>query len=155
MRNRLKGFTLIEIMVAIALFSAVFGSISYMVISAMSARKNAADLTRAVFLARQMMNTIKTRRDTASDQGDFQAFPGYKFKYEIKEIEVDLNKLADLTGGAIDNVEDDRTAFLEERGQTQDTATGAIFKMLQYVVVVTYGNKDEYKLEYYRGMGVL
>ena len=139
--NRL-GFTLVEIMIAMALFGITFGSIAYMIITSLNARHESEVLNRMVTLARTKMNEIKTKRETETEEGEFDAWPEYGYQYSILEIEVDLFRYKDL----IESPEDE----FRETSDIQDTATGGIVKLLHYNVLVKHRSGDSYTLDFYR-----
>ena len=137
-----SGFTLVEIMIAMALFSVTFGSIAYMVIASLNARHESEVLNRMVTLARAKMNEVKTKLGTETEEGTFDAWPEYSYQYSVLEIEVDLFRYKDL----IESPEDE----FKKTSDIQDTATGGIVKLLHYNVLVKHKSGDSYALDFYR-----
>lgn len=92
MRKENRGFTLLEVMVAIALIAialtAVLGSQSQSVSLAGEARFN----TTATLLAQSKMAEIELQdpRDLTADSGDFdEDFPGYTWNLSVSNVMFD------------------------------------------------------------------
>ncbi|MDH5716565.1 MAG: hypothetical protein OEZ22_02880 [Spirochaetia bacterium] len=162
--KKLKGITLIEIMVALLFFAGVFTFIQYFLIGGIQARKEAGDLQKAVFLARESMNQLKAKRETFSEEGEFEAFPEYKYSNEITEEEIDLLDFAGSLMGEEDEETDEESNDTKEKikelapsGDSEnkdlESAPSIIFKVLHYKVTIIYGDNKEYTLDFYRGMG--
>lgn len=145
-------------MVAVTVFAGSMGMMLGLLVKSVELRRDAGRLTRAVFLARQQLEEIKTLKTLEETEGEFQAFPEYRYRAVIQEKEIDLSSMAEELGVEIDTSDDplgsEVTSFLEERGLMQDMAGGAVFNMLHYQVTVFYGDNDSYTLDYYRGLGV-
>ena len=120
-------------------------------------KEGAEELNKAIFLARQKMNEIKIKNSDTSEDGQFKAFPGYSFKYEIKTEEIDFSG-----AGKEDDADDEESEsansstsskareYLEENNLITETVTGQTFPMRKYLVTISYGDGKTYKLEYYR-----
>lgn len=153
-RKKLAGFTLIEILVSLGVLGTALGMILSLLTKGLSLRHETGDLTRAIFLAEEKMNEIKTLVKPDSQSGEFEAFSGYSFSYEIVEEELDLAKLAEELG-AKERLEQSEAARYFRRQQGSDTATtGLAFKLLRYHVVVYFGAGQKYELNFYRGLGM-
>jgi len=148
-KNKL-GFTLIEIMMALALLGTFLGSYLYLITDGLDKKKKAEELNVSVFLAKLKMDEIKKLRKPDEQSGKFEKFnKDYSYHYLIEEIEVDLMEMA---GEMNDNSENNKTKeYLKEHGKNNETQTGAIFKMLHYKVTIkSYRNK--YFIDFYRGL---
>lgn len=158
-RGHTKGFTLIELMIAFTLAGAILGSLSFLLITSLGARKSAVQLQTATFLAEQKLNEIKASTDGSSDSGEFEAFPEYAFEYDIEEIEIDPFSMASSSEEDIDedNMSSDQAlrAYQENSGGIDAPVSGILLRMIQYTVVIKYGYGKEYKLEMFRGLNVV
>lgn len=154
-----KGFTLVEIMVSLALFATIMASSIGLISKSIEYRVKSQDLNNAVFLAQQQLNSIKTISDEKSDSGSYDSFPGFSYEYEIKEEEIDLMALAEsmLGDGASQMFDPSAMAtILGEKNSsgTENLNTGPLFVMLHYQVTITYNQNQKYKLDYYKGIGL-
>ncbi|MCB1145995.1 MAG: prepilin-type N-terminal cleavage/methylation domain-containing protein [Leptospiraceae bacterium] len=149
-----RGFTLMEILVAMALFAGVIGMIYSLVIKGIEYRKLASDLSKAVFLANEKMNSIKSIMKTASEKGKYENEPGFAYEYKIEEEDLELQKLLDQLGQGEDFAATEAGKFMAERGMLGKSATGLSFKLLRYEVIITYSFNRTYTLEFYRGLGI-
>ncbi|HRP69259.1 MAG TPA: prepilin-type N-terminal cleavage/methylation domain-containing protein [Turneriella sp.] len=154
LRKKRRGFTLIEVLMALTLTAALSGLIIGSVVNAMSMRQKALSLNKAITLAKKKMHEIKALNKTDSGRGDFVGMPGFKFEYLIKEEELDLQKMANEMGMG-DAVADSPAAkYFKERNASAKSATGLAFRLLHFHVTVTWNEKDSYSLDYYRGLGI-
>ncbi len=149
-----EGFTLIEIMVALGVLGAMMGMVLNVLMKGLSMRQDSADITRAVFLGEEKMNEIKGLMRPDSKKGEFEAFPGYYFEYEIKEEELDLAKMAEEFSAEERLAGSEEAKYLRERSGGEKSTTGLAFKMLKYHVVIEYPYKKKYELTFYRGLGI-
>lgn len=131
-----KGFTLFEIFIALTLVSVFFSSVFALMNKATSLQQEAEDLTVATYLAQQVMETIKSSSDEASEDFPLEGFPNFSATYSVKEEEYDLATLA------------------TNAGQNIDTVTGAILNLTHYQVIITYAVNKTYVLNFYRGTEV-
>lgn len=152
--NKRKGFSLIEVAIALAIAASVMVWTYSMISQAMIQERKAISLTNAVFLAKIKMSQIEAmpKLETTSAKGDIPGYVGYKYEIEIKEEELDLLKLAesgsekrkpeDLLG------KDSNSQFselLKKRGKDQSSKTGGLIKVFRIVVKIIYpdGPTDE------------
>lgn len=144
-----KGFTLIEIMISLAVGVSLGAVTLGLFFHSLDLRHRADGILRASFVAENIMDAIKAKYQPETGEGVLPGFEQYKYNYVIEEVEVDLVKKAEEIMG---------TSFQadEETSQALDSmpGTGLIFKMLRYEVVVKYGDNQKYQLEFYRGQGV-
>ncbi len=146
-----KGFTLIEVMISLAVGVSLGALTLGLFFQSLDLRKRAADISRASFVAANVMDAVKAKYKPETGEGVLPGFEFYPYKYLIEEIEIDLVKKAQeiMRGGETSKqTGEERSKDLEEM-----PGTGMIFKMLHYEVTVLYYQK-EYKLEFYRGQGV-
>lgn len=146
-RGNSKGFTLIEIMISLAVGVSLGAVTLGLFFQSFEMRRRANDIMRASFVAENIMDVVKAKYRPETGEGALPGFEKYKYRFEIEEIEVDLIKKAQEIMG---------TGFSsEETSKALDNmpGTGLIFKMLRYEVTVTYDN-EKYQLEFYRGQGV-
>ena len=91
-QKRRRGFTLIEVLMAMVLTASLSGLIVGSVVNAMTMRQKALSLNRAITLAKKKMHEIKALNKTDSGRGEFPGVPGYRFEYLIREQELDPAK---------------------------------------------------------------
>ncbi len=149
-----RGFTLIEVLMAMVLTASLTGLLISSVVNAMSMRQKALSLNRAITLAKKKMHEIKSFNKTDSGQGDFKGIPGYRFEYSIREEELDLQKIADELGAGKEASQSAAAKYFKEHNAGTKSATGLTFKLLHFHVEVRWNEKDAYALDYYRGMGI-
>jgi prepilin-type N-terminal cleavage/methylation domain-containing protein len=152
--KRRRGFTLIEVLMAMMLTASLSGLIIGSVVNAMNMRQKALSLNRAITLAKKKMSEIKALNKTDSGRGDFQGVPGYRFEYLIREQELDLQKMADEMGAGKEVANSAAAKYFKDRNSSGKSATGLTFKLLHFHVEVSWNDKDKYALDYYRGMGI-
>lgn len=154
LQKRRRGFTLIEVLMAMMLTASLSGLIIGSVVNAMSMRSKALGLNRAITLAKKKMHEIKALNKTDSGRGEFKDVPGYRFEYLIREQELDLQKIADELGAGKEMANSAAAKFFKERNASAKSATGLTFKLLHFHVDVSWNEKDKYSLDYYRGLGI-
>ena len=142
-KNLKSGFTLVELMIAMALFGIIFGTISYMIVSSLNARYESTILSQMVVLAKTKMNEVKIQLKEDSQEGKFNAWPDYSYQYSITEVEIDLF-------GFKDHVESPTDKFRKTSKKKRDSITGGIVKLLHYVVTVKHNSGASYTLDFYR-----
>lgn len=152
--NKRKGFSLIEVAIALAIASSIMVWTYSMISQAMIQERRAISLTNAVFLAKIKMSQIEAvpKLETTSAKGDIPGYVGYKYEIEIKEEELDLLKLAE-GGGNKKKPEDllgqdsnsKLNELLKKRGKDQSSKTGGLIKVFRIVVKIIYpdGPVDE------------
>jgi general secretion pathway protein I len=153
-RKRKSGFTLIEVLMALAITASLTGMLISSVVSAMAMRQKALSLSRAITMAKKKMHEIKSFNKTDSGSGPFPGVPGYTFAYVISEQELDLQKIADQLGAGDMLDKSPAAKYFKEHNSTGKSATGLSFKLLHFHVEVTYLEKEKYTLDYYRGLGI-
>ena len=150
MNRRLRrGFTLIEIMMAMGLFGLVFGSIAYLLISAMNARRDAVVLSQSVLLAQKKMDEIKTILKEETEKGEIDGVSDYRFSYSI--VEEEKNFLEEVGGAGF--LEDAGIELDDDESVPREFVTAGIIKVLHYQVVITHKSGLTYALDYYRNAG--
>ncbi|MBX3721617.1 MAG: type II secretion system protein [Turneriella sp.] len=154
LQKRRRGFTLIEVLMAMMLTASLSGLIIGSVVNAMSMRQKALSLNRAITLAKKKMHEIKALNKTDSGRGEFKDVPGYRFEYLIREQELDLQKIADELGAGKEMANSAAAKFFKERNASAKSATGLTFKLLHFHVDISWNEKDKYSLDYYRGLGI-
>ncbi len=152
--KRRRGFTLIEVLMAMMLTASLSGLIIGSLVNAMAMRQKALSLNRAITLAKKKMHEIKALNKTDSGRGDFKDVPGYRFEYLIREQELDLQKIADEMGAGKEVANSAAAKYFKDRNTSAKSATGLTFKLLHFHVDVSWNDKDKYSLDYYRGLGI-
>ncbi len=92
-QSRNAGFTLIEVMVAVAILAVALTAIYKLQAATISMTADARFYTIAPLLAQGKMAEIETKSadDLASDSGDFgEEFPGYEWSIEVEDVESEL-----------------------------------------------------------------
>jgi len=86
-----KGFTLLEVLVAVAILSIVSTSLLMIRNNSVSQAAEAYNLRRAVMLAAHKMREIEMSEDIMSAQGagDFPGHPGLEWHVEVMETSLD------------------------------------------------------------------
>lgn len=163
--NYRRGFTILEVAIALALGGALMVFTYNLVARSIQMQKEAVLLANAVHLAKIKMAQIdaSTNMETDVTKGDIPGYPGYKFETSIKEKELDLLKLA--TGGDAQKLKEQAprdllgekdaalNEILKKRGQMQGSETGGLIKVYEIKVTISYpiGNKEEsYTVETFR-----
>ncbi len=98
LRSEPHGFTLLEIMVAMAIIAIVLVAVYKMHHQTIDMNNAASFHTRAPLLAQKKTAEIKSRglNDIADDEGDFgEDFPDYHWQMTVEDIESEL--LGDVT----------------------------------------------------------
>ena len=148
--NKKQGFTLIEIMIAVSIASAVMGMLIFMIMSSMELRKKSIRLNTAVFLAMNLMDEIKGKEDLTDNTGSFENNPGFSYSYTRKEVEYDP-----FSGVTTDPGTKEQNILQENRAsRTTELSTGILFGMFQYNVHIYYQDKQLYELECLRGLKI-
>ncbi len=99
LRNEPHGFTLLEIMVAMAIMAIVLVAVYQMHHQTIDMNNAARFHTRAPLLAQKKISEIKSRtlNDIADDEGDFgEDFPDYHWQVTVEDVESEL--LGDTAG---------------------------------------------------------
>lgn len=94
-RARVAGFTLLEVMVALAIIA--FAIVGLLGLHARNIKIIARDqnLTRATLLARELVSQIQYQvstsglRDLGDDQGTFDGYPGYRWERQVLSTGLD------------------------------------------------------------------
>ena len=147
--RHIQAFTLIEILIAIAIAAAVMGMVIYTIMASMELRKKAIYLNTAIFLAEKKMNEIKSKDDLPDEQGEFPENKGYSFAYSMKEVDYDP------FSGLISSEKSSSDIQQQYReSKTSSLSTGLSFKMKQYNVNIYYNEKKIYSLESLRGLKI-
>ena len=155
-RLSLSGFTLIEIMISLAVYGSIFGVLVYLITSALHTRDLTSKYNQTIFLAKQKMDSIRDIRESKEEEDTFEAFPDYTYYYRVREEEIDLLALADQTGllGALtNNQREELQAKIDQltaSGQRKESVTGGIFKLMHYFVRVSYRDQLNYTLNFYQ-----
>lgn len=149
-RTRQRGFTLIEILIAITLASAVMGMILVMIMSSLDLRKKASRLNTAVFLAEKLMDEIKNNAELVDKTAEVEGNPGFGFSYSMSEIDYDP------FSGLSTSQKDKEQLLLQQQRASQSTelSTGLTFKMRKYNVTMFFQEKKIYELECLRGLKI-
>ncbi len=154
--RRKSGFSLIEIMIAMSIAGMILVSNAYLIIASFEARRSAARLNTAVFLAENLMNEIKNREDAVDESGEFEEFPGYGYEYGIEEVEWDPTSLDAVAEGT--PPEDEMTAQLaqyrEDAGLQMNIASGIVIRLRKYSVKVIYDEGKNYQLTFHKGFDI-
>ncbi|MBM9575617.1 prepilin-type N-terminal cleavage/methylation domain-containing protein [Leptospira sp. 201903070] len=141
-----KGFNLIEVSIALAL-AGIAMTYTYMVISnGIRQQRLAAVLSNAVHLAKIKMAQIDSVSVLQSDNtsGEIPGYPGYSFKTQIGEEDMDLLKLAgkegkkpeDLLGGRDSEM---NKLIMRRSGQAnQGSSTAGIIRVFRIKVTINY-----------------
>ena len=150
--NRIRrGFTLIEISIALAVAASAIVFTFSLISKGLSLQRQAVTLTNAVFLAKIKMAQIDAspKLETTSAKGEIPGYEGYRYETEIKEEELDLLKLSeqggekkkkkanpdDLLGTNANSKMDD---LLKKRGKTTGSKTGGIIKVFRIKVSIFF-----------------
>lgn len=108
MRRVERGFTLIEVVLALAILAITLMVLLEVQADNLSAASRARGLTIASLLARSKMIDIEQHLfdegfqvNDESEEGDFddEGQPDFKWSYTIGEVELDLSDLGNLCGG--------------------------------------------------------
>ena len=108
MRRRETGFTLIEVVIALAILALGLGVLLHAEAAALSAAGRTRGLTLATLLARSKMVDVEQRlfdegftMGDVDDEGDFneEGHPEIKWKSRVLEVQLDLDVLDKLGGG--------------------------------------------------------
>jgi general secretion pathway protein I len=103
-----RGFTLIEVAVALTIFAMSMAVLLEAQISSLNNANKARNLTIASILARSKMIDIEQKLfdegltlNEVTEDGDFaeEGHADYKWKYSLTEIELDLSSLTSLCAG--------------------------------------------------------
>ncbi len=157
LRNKLKfrkedeGFTLIEVMMAMGLFGVIFGSIGYLLITAIDARRDAVILNQSALIARKYMDKIQRLLKEESKEGEVANFPNYRYRYEIEEEEQDIfkNDLLQDNDELKEKIANSISGS-DPNAQNKDSVTAGIINTLHYQVTISHKSGIDYSLDYYR-----
>jgi general secretion pathway protein I len=95
-----KGFTLMEVMIAMAILAIALVTIFQSQSQSISMTGNSRFLTTASLLAQGKMAEIEMLdiKDVRTDNGDFgDGFPDYNWRVELKDTDFDVVKKIELT----------------------------------------------------------
>jgi general secretion pathway protein I len=95
-----KGFTLLEVMIAMAILAIALVTIFQSQSQSISMTGNSRFLTTASLLAQGKMAEIEMldMKDVRTDNGDFgDGFPDYSWRVELKDTDFDVVKKIELT----------------------------------------------------------
>jgi len=95
-----KGFTLMEVMIAMAILAIALVTIFQSQSQSISMTGNSRFLTTASLLAQARMAEIEAldMKDVRTESGDFgNAFPDYAWRVEVKDTDFDVVKKIELT----------------------------------------------------------
>jgi len=95
-----KGFTLMEVMIAMAILAIALVGIFQSQSQSVSMAAHARFLTTASLLAQSRMAEIEAKapRNLQSESGDFgERFPGYRWRMEVRDTEIDRVKKLEMT----------------------------------------------------------
>jgi general secretion pathway protein I len=90
--DKCLGFTLLEVMVAMAIIAIALTAVLGLQSQSLSLASEAKFSTTAAFLAQSKMAEIETEKaeDVASDSGDFgEDFPGYRWDKTVNDVTFD------------------------------------------------------------------
>lgn len=96
----IKGFTLIEVMIAMAILAIALVTIFQSQSQSISMTGNSRFLTTASLLAQGKMAEVEMidMKNVRTDSGDFgDGFPGYSWRMEVKDTDLDVVKKIELT----------------------------------------------------------
>ncbi len=83
-----KGFTLLEVMVAVAIIAIVLTAVHRLHIQTISMNNASRFYTIAPLLAQNALAIIETSKDNIPESGDFgEDFPEYSWKAKIEDVE--------------------------------------------------------------------
>ena len=149
--NRIRrGFTLIEISIALAIAASAIVFTFSLISKGLSLQRQSITLTNAVFLAKIKMAQIDAspKLETTSSKGEIPGYEGYRYETEITEEELDLLKLAeqggekkqksnpdDLLGSNANSKMDD---LLKKRGKSSASKTGGVIKVFRIKVNIYF-----------------
>lgn len=91
LRNR-RGFSLLETLLALAIFGIVIVSVGEAVVMQTRSEKLAEDMTRAVLLAQNIVEEIRYGEDYGEEEesGSFEGEDaGFDWEYQVTEADVD------------------------------------------------------------------
>lgn len=99
MRTYEKGFTLLEVMVAMAILAIALVAVFQSQSQSISMAGNARFLTTASLLAQSKMAEMEAveMRSIKSETGDFgRDFPGYEWRVTVKDMDIETAKKIEL-----------------------------------------------------------
>ena len=143
-RNYRKGFTLIEVTIALALASFLMAYTYTQISEGILLKKQSDNLRRALYLTKLKMTQIESGNKISPDQssGDIPGFKGYKYNLLIKEEEINLLELSGLDKEVPEEKSDDPGdrihEYMKGRGKTQETSTGGIIKAFKIKIDITF-----------------
>jgi len=150
-----KGFTLIEVIVALSLAAVILSGSVYNVLAAISLRNDAQDLYNAMFLAEQVLNQISVKDKPESGNGEFENYPGYTYEYLVEEEDVDIFSLFSQVEEAEEKKKEEGDlggfeALIAESGSDLSILSGVTIAALSYKVIVYFGDRS-YELKTQKG----
>jgi len=90
--RKYRGFTLLEVMIAIAIIAIAFGAVLGSQSQSLTLANEARFITTAALLAQSKMAEIEAMdvHDPTSDAGDFgEDFPGYRWELGVHDVAFD------------------------------------------------------------------
>jgi general secretion pathway protein I len=105
LNRKVEGFTLLEVMVAMAIIAIAMTAVLSLQSQSISLASEAKFSTTAALLAQNKMAETEwgNRLDLSSDSGDFEEdFPGYTWQVKVEDVSMDLpenvsNHLKEMT----------------------------------------------------------
>ena len=140
-----KGFTYVEVLVAIVIFSSTFVLITYLMMGSIENRRDAYTLQQATLLAQSKMDEIRKYQETKEENGKFKD-ESFSFEYTIKEIKIDFAKQAKELGLAVDVEEE----AIDDLSTKQTSSLVTEIPIYLYKVNILYENKFVYSLLYFK-----
>ena len=159
-RRLKKGFSLIEMALAILVVSFLVGSVAMLLMDGLSMQRNSEKILLAVSLSETKMAQLLTRPDLAetSEKGDFGNNPGpymgFKYNIKITREKIDLGKIQQTgklsTAPALVDelpVDFQNAEKKESMGSSTVSQTGAEIEVFKIIVEITYPlGKDTEKI---------
>lgn len=114
--RRQRGFTFIEILVALAIIATALVSIFHLFSQTLDAETATRFYTTAPLLANEQMALVRSGALSGGDVfGDSENYPGYQWRIEIREIP---SEAANALGEAAENLKQVDVTINNENGQS-------------------------------------
>lgn len=133
-RARMRGFTLIEVLIALAILGISLSILLSAQSSSMAAAGRSRDVTIGTLLARSKMIDIEKKladegfpSDSVDEDGDFgdEGFKEVKWKYKVSAVELDISLISNLCEGF--NADQEKSSStVSPMGSTCDSMTSAL-----------------------------